>query len=223
VNPWDEAYLRPVAPPWDIGRAQPEFVRLADDGRIGGRVIDVGCGTGENTLMLAARGLEVVGIDIAREAIQRAARKAEQRRVLADFIVADALELPDLIAGIGMFDTVIDSGVFHTFPDEDRGAYVDGVAAAVRPGGRAFVMAFSEDEPGWGGPRRVTQAELREWFSNERGWRVESIEAVRFGVNEDHPWFRVMGSPGGAKAWLAALERTPRRGEIAAGRTQARA
>jgi 2-polyprenyl-3-methyl-5-hydroxy-6-metoxy-1,4-benzoquinol methylase len=223
VNAWDEAYLRPVAPPWDIGRPQPEFVRLADDGRIGGRVIDVGCGTGENTLMLAARGLEVVGIDIAREAIQRAARKAEERRIRADFIVADALELRDLIATIGAFDTAIDSGVFHTFPDEDRGAYVNGVAAAVRPGGRAFVMAFSEDEPGWGGPRRVTQAELRDWFSNARGWRVESIESVRFGVNEDHPWLRLMGSAGGAKAWLAAMERIANPGESAPQGTEARA
>lgn len=207
MNPWDEAYLRAVAPPWDIGRAQPEFVRLAEDRSISGRVIDVGCGTGENALMLAARGLEVVGVDISREAIERAARKAEERRVRADFIVADALELTELVATIGTFDTAIDSGVFHTFADEERGPYVHSVAVAVRPGGRLFVMCFGEHEPGWGGPRRVTQAELREWFSAARGWRVESIRAARFGVNEDHPWLRTMGSRGGVKAWLATMVR----------------
>jgi SAM-dependent methyltransferase len=209
VNAWDEAYLRPISPPWDIGRAQPVFVRLADEGRISGRVIDVGCGTGENALMLAGRGLEVVGVDVARTAIERAAGKAEERRVRVDFFVGDALELADLIATIGPFDTAIDSGVFHTFADEDRDTYVRAVAAAVRPDGHLFLMCFSEHEPGWGGPRRVTQAELRDWFSARRGWRIETIEAARFAVNEDHPWLRLGGSTGGAKAWMASIERLP--------------
>ncbi|HLA47035.1 MAG TPA: class I SAM-dependent methyltransferase, partial [Thermoplasmata archaeon] len=41
-------------PPWDIGRPQPEFVRLEEAGAIKGRVLDVGCGTGENALFLAS-------------------------------------------------------------------------------------------------------------------------------------------------------------------------
>jgi SAM-dependent methyltransferase len=208
MNAWDEAYLREIGPPWEIGRPQPEFVRLAESGDIVGRVIDVGCGTGENALMLAARGHEVVGVDVSRAAIERAARKAEARRILADFIVGDALELADLVATTRAFDTAIDSGVFHTFADQDRDAYVRAVASAVKPGGRLFLMAFSEHEPGWGGPRRVTQDELREWFSTERGWRIETIDAVRFAVREDHPWLREQGSAGGAKAWLARMERT---------------
>ena len=40
-------------PPWDIGRAQPAIVRLAEEGLFAGDVIDVGCGTGENALYLA--------------------------------------------------------------------------------------------------------------------------------------------------------------------------
>jgi SAM-dependent methyltransferase len=207
LNPWDEAYLRPVAPPWEIGRPQPEFVRLADEGRISGRVIDVGCGTAENALMLAAHGLEVLGIDIAATAVGRGREKARERGIALDLRVWDALDLATLAGETGTFDCAIDSGVFHTFADEERGPYVESVAAAVRPGGHLFLMCFSEHEPGWGGPRRVTQAELREWFSVARRWRVESIRAARFGVNEDHPWLRVMGSRGGVKAWLATIAR----------------
>ena len=56
-------------PPWDIGRPQPEFVRLEAGGEIRGSVLDVGCGTGENALHMAAKGHDVWGIDGAPTAI----------------------------------------------------------------------------------------------------------------------------------------------------------
>lgn len=198
MDPWNEAYRQEGPPPWDIGRPQPEFMRLADSGVIDGRVIDVGCGTGENALMLAARGLEVVGVDVARTAIERARAKSVERGLTADFHVWDALELGRLVERTGTFDCAIDSGVFHVFSDDDRPPYVAGVAAAVRPGGRLFLMCFSQHEPDWGGPRRVTQAEIRQAFSYGRGWSVEEIAAARFATN--HP-------EGGSHAWLATIRR----------------
>src|SRR5262249_42209161 len=48
-------------PPWDIGRPQPAFQRLADEGALRGRVLDAGCGTGEHTLMAAALALDALG------------------------------------------------------------------------------------------------------------------------------------------------------------------
>jgi len=208
VNPWDEAYRRGIAPPWDIGRPQPEFVRLADAGLIAGRVIDVGCGTGENALMAAAHGLAVAGVDVAPTAIARARAKAQERGLTeTEFHVWDALDLGALIERIGRFDSAMDSGVFHTFADEDRPAYVAGLAAAVRSGGTLFLMCMNEHEPDWGGPRRVTQAELRDAFTMERGWSVETIADARFATNEDHPWLRLQGSAGGSHAWLATIRR----------------
>ncbi len=198
MNPWDEAYRQGARPPWDIGRAQPEFERLVESGAIVGRVIDVGCGTGENALMLASRGLEVVGVDIAGPAVERAQAKAAERGLTAEFRVWDALALGRLVKRIGSFDSAIDSGVFHTFSDADRPRYVSGVASAVRPGGRLFLMCFSDREPDWGGPRRVTQAEIRAAFSPERGWAVEEIRVARFATN--HP-------EGGSNAWRATILR----------------
>lgn len=198
MNPWDEAYSGDRRPPWDIGRPQPEFVRLAEAGAIRGRVVDVGCGTGENALMLAAQGLEVVGIDVAETAVAQARSKAEEHGLGTAFHVWDALELARLVERIGRFDQAIDSGVFHVFSDEDRPRYVAGVAATVRSGGLLSLMCFSEREPDWGGPRRVTQAEIRSAFSSERGWRVEAITAARFATN--HP-------EGFAHAWLATIRR----------------
>ena len=51
---FDDAY--DGTPPWDIGRPQREVVRLAEAGEITGDVLDVGCGTGENSLWLAEQG-----------------------------------------------------------------------------------------------------------------------------------------------------------------------
>jgi cyclopropane fatty-acyl-phospholipid synthase-like methyltransferase len=66
----------------------------------------------------------------------------------------DALALKDLPE---VFDSVIDSGLFHVFSDEDRKRYVGGLATVLKPGGRLFLLCFSDEEPGTrgrGGCRR---------------------------------------------------------------------
>lgn len=79
---FEAAYLE-GSPPWDIGRAQPALVTLAEAGRITGRVIDLGCGTGGNALYLATSGLDVVGVDGSPEAIRQARDKAKRREISA--------------------------------------------------------------------------------------------------------------------------------------------
>jgi SAM-dependent methyltransferase len=181
-------------PPWDIGRPQPAFLALAEAGAVRGRVLDVGCGTGEHVLMAAGLGFEATGVDAAATAIDAAKGKARDRGVTARFLVWDALRL----AALGeLFDTVLDSGLFHVFQDDDRPRFVDGLRAVLRPGGRYLMLCFSDRQPGVWGPRRVTQAEIRASFDD--GWRVDSIEPARFDVTID---------PNGAQAWLAAITRT---------------
>jgi 2-polyprenyl-3-methyl-5-hydroxy-6-metoxy-1,4-benzoquinol methylase len=60
---WDDAYAASTPAPWDIGRPQPAFVRLAEQGLLAGRVLDSGCGTGEQTLLAAAHGADATGVD----------------------------------------------------------------------------------------------------------------------------------------------------------------
>ena len=186
--------------PWDIGRPQPAIIKLAEAGQVRGSVLDVGCGTGENVLYLAARGHDCWGIDFVPVAIERAKAKAAQRGSNAHFIVGNALELSKLER---QFDTVIDCGLFHTFTDEERPVFVKELAEVFRPGGLLHILCFSDEEPGTEGPRRVSQQEIRNSFRD--GWKVHRIEPIRFEALErpDGPTF----SPGGPKAWLATMER----------------
>ncbi len=189
---FDAAYAG--TPPWDIGRPQAAFLALAEAGAVRGRVLDVGCGTGEHTLMAAGLGLEATGIDLAAAAIKIAEAKARVRGLRARFLVGDALQLAALDE---RFDTVLDCGLFHLFDDDQRPVFADNLRVVVRPGGRYFMLCFSDRQAGQFGPRRVTQNEIRASFHD--GWRVDSIEPSRIEVTFD---------PDGVLGWLASLTRT---------------
>lgn len=172
---WSDAYRE--VPPWDIGRPQPEFVDLYASGDLPkGKLLDVGCGTGENALFFAGKGFQVLGIDIVSRAIDLAKGKSRDRGIPADFRVADALALPRLRRS---FDVVIDSGLFHTFADEQRPVYLSGVASVLRKDGVFATLCFSEKEPAdWGGPRRVSREEIEASF--EPHLTIEEIREARF-------------------------------------------
>ena len=182
LSSWEDAYK--TVPPWDVGVAQPAFVEIVRAGELNkGRVLDVGCGAGENALYLAGNGFSVVGVDMSDRAIAGAKAKAAERRLKVEFRAGDALSL-DFKGGV--FDNVIDSGLFHTFPDSDRPVYAREIAQVLVNGGRYFMLCFSEKEPtGWGGPRRVTREEIATTFSSH--FKINYIRdasfATRFHTN----------------------------------------
>jgi cyclopropane fatty-acyl-phospholipid synthase-like methyltransferase len=188
---WNSVYEG--SPPWDIGRPQPDFVRLADAGKFHGQLLDVGCGTGEHVMLAASHGAEAMGVDLAELAIERARAKAQQRGISVMFEVADALHLDRLGR---QFDVITDSGVFHVFDDEERPVYVNSLRSALRSEGMYYMMCFSDRQPGDWGPRRVSQAELHAAFAD--GWLIRSIDPAMFAVTIDD---------NGAQAWLATIER----------------
>jgi K+-transporting ATPase KdpA subunit len=185
-------------PRWEIGRPQKAILAVAD--RITGSVLDAGCGTGENALYFASRGQKVTGIDFLAEPISRAKQKAVERGLTATFLVMDALALKELPE---VFDSAIDSGLFHVFSDDDRRRYVEGLASVLKPGGRLFLLCFSDAEPGEQGPRRVSRKEIEDAFAE--GWVVESIEPSRFEVRPDPD--DISFTDGGPKAWFVVVRR----------------
>ena len=180
-------------PPWDIGRPQPAFESLATTGKLVGRVLDVGCGTGEHALMAAAHGYEAVGVDLSVRAIELAKTKAADRELEARFRVTDALRLVDLGT---QFDTVLDCGLFHVFDDAERVRYVASLEEVLPPGARCHILCFSDRQPGDWGPRRVTQDEVRVSFN--AGWTIDAIEPAVIELTWD---------PAGAVAWQVSATR----------------
>ena len=181
------------SPPWDIGHPQPAFFELSNSGAVAGRILDVGCGTGEHALLAAELGLEVTGIDLSTRAIRLAQLKASQRNLAVRFLVANALEME---SGGAQYDTILDCGLFHVFDDPDRACFVRNLQAVLVPGGRYFMLCFSDLQPGDWGPRRVSRAEIESSFVD--GWSIDLIEASGIEITID---------PEGARAWLVAVTR----------------
>lgn len=203
-----EWFAASADPPWEIGEPQRAVVDLAHASGFHGAVLDAGCGTGEHVLYLAARGYDVVGVDAAPTAIARAQEKAHSRGVTATFAVVDAVELPGYAR---QFDTVLDTGLFHTFDDDQRARYVRALHRVCREGARVHVLCFSDDAPPEYGPRTVSAAELRAAFRD--GWHVDEVRATSFEGLVPHEFAgESVGVAAGERtampAWLATATKT---------------
>ena len=202
LSVFDGAYESGAAP-WVIGEPQPAIVDVERRGFIRGKVLDVGCGAGEHTILLTRLGYDVLGIDFAPHAIELARRNAAAKGVDARFEVADAMNL----GAEPRYDTIVDSALFHIFDDTDRVTYVTSLHAACRPGALAHVLALSDAGRGFG--PEVSETVVREAFGD--GWQLEALDTTvyRGVVGEAHA--EALGLPVGTRvdepAWLARARR----------------
>jgi SAM-dependent methyltransferase len=204
LSRFDEFY-RTTTPPWVIGEPQPAIIALEQAGLIRGSVLDAGCGTGEHTILLTRLGYDVLGIDFAPEAVAQARRNADEKGVGARFEVADAMNLP----GEPLYDTIVDSALFHIFDDDDRPRYVASLHNACTPGGVVHVLALSDQGRGFG--PQVSGETIRDAFAD--GWELEALEPTTYRgvVTELHA--EALGLPIGTRvdepAWLARARHIP--------------
>lgn len=182
--------------PWVIDRPQPVLVELAEKEKVVGDVLDLGCGTGDNSLMLAQRGHHVWAIDNS-EAALAVARKKQLEKKISDvtFIKGCAMDIVNFGEG---FHTVVDSGFFHFLSDEERELYLEGLRHVMFPHSRLFLLVLSDQEKDYLGPRALKRSEIRHIFSASEGFKVKHIEPTRYLLRE---------RPEGVKAWLATVVR----------------
>jgi SAM-dependent methyltransferase len=203
ISRFDDFYKNQT-PPWVIGEPQPAIVDLAGEGAFSGRVLDVGCGTGEHTILLTRSGYDVLGIDGAPTAVAQARRNAAGQGVDARFEVADALNLGDSPG----YDTIIDSALFHIFDDGERATYVRSLHTATRPGATVYVLALSDAGRGFG--PQVSEATIRDAFG--AGWEIEELTTTTYrGVVTElhaHELGLAIGTRVDEPAWLARVRRT---------------
>ena len=166
-------------PPWDSGVTPPEVVAKIESGTIKGRALDLGCGTGTNSIYLAQHGFTVVGVDFAAKAIATARDKAQCAGVAVEFHAADVTRL-DFLGARESFDFVLDMGCFHSIDAAGRARYAEHLTRLTRPGSVYMLYAFSPrpaDQPSRGVQLRaagVTPDEVQQTFASH--WVLEHIE-----------------------------------------------
>jgi len=133
-------YLR--KPRWDTGLTPPEVVSFTGS-HSPGRVLDLGCGTGTNSIYLAKHGWQVTGVDFVQTAVQGARRKAAHAGVSIDFICADVTRL---LGVQGPFDLILDIGCLHSLPVEKRDGYYANLNALLGEDGFFLLYAFFNSE-----------------------------------------------------------------------------
>jgi len=202
LSRFDDAYKSRTAP-WVIGEPQPAIVELQRAGWIHSKVLDIGCGTGEHTILLTRLGYDVLGIDFAPHAVEQARANAAAQGVDARFEVADAMNL----AAEPGYQTIVDSALFHIFDDADRARYVSSLHTAVRPGGLVHVLALSDAGRGFG--PQVSETVIREAFGD--GWVLEALDTTTYRGVVQEAQADAIGLPVGTRvdepAWLARARR----------------
>jgi SAM-dependent methyltransferase len=157
VADWDTVY-REGTPPWDIGTPHGELTRVLDEYRLNPQtVLEIGCGTGADSILLAKRRFEVTAVDCSAIALERARLRAEQRSAGIHFVLADIF---DFARTSGQFDLVYDCGVYHCLRQVNLDRYVDVLWRVTRPGSYYFCLAGAPNPTAEHGPPQVTEDEI---------------------------------------------------------------
>lgn len=148
TNFWDVFYQQPLENiPWHKTQAD-YFEQLVDGGVVTGEVaLDLGCGVGAKSVYLAQHGfVKVIGIDIAKRAIEYASQAAADNKVTdkCTFFTHDATDLSFLDQSL-QFDLILDWAVLHCVPAVDRKKYVAGILDRLKPGGHLLLRVFASE------------------------------------------------------------------------------
>jgi SAM-dependent methyltransferase len=144
-------------------------------------VVEVGCGSGRQTIPMMDHACRVIGADLSEEMLKIARRKAtaESHPGRADFIVASADALP-LLAEVG--DAAVIFGSLHHFADP--GAAIKEAARVLKPGGR-FYMLEPHDSP----LRPLFEWSMKLWTL----WREEAADEPLFNETQWRDWLTASG------------------------------
>jgi 2-polyprenyl-3-methyl-5-hydroxy-6-metoxy-1,4-benzoquinol methylase len=141
---WDEIYrLYPIEKlGWELGKPRPILVKYLQNGLLPkGRVLDICCGIGTNTVYLAQNGFEVTGIDISPTAVGIAKQKAKAATVSINFLVESFLYLT---FKDGEFDFVWDMGCFHHVVEIERDSFIQEIYRVLSDDGEYMLTCFSD-------------------------------------------------------------------------------
>jgi SAM-dependent methyltransferase len=175
IEHWDAKYNESSPPPWDTGWPSTEMKRRLSQMKLTPcSAVELGCGTGTNSIWLAQQGFDVTAIDLSPTAIEKARAKAEQAGVKVNFLQGDVTALPQM----GPFSFFLDRGCYHVVRRVNLAGYIQSVARITAPKNVGLVLTGNAKEPHSPGPPVVSEEEFRsEWGPN---FDIVSLEEFRF-------------------------------------------
>ena len=183
---WNESYASGQLP-WDTGQPEPLLVEfVTSDGVTPGSTLEIGAGTGTNSIWMAERSFDVLGVDVAPLAVERAQAKMEGRALRCRFAAWDFLAAPP--PG-GPFQFVFDRGCFHVFDEPGaREQFATQVAAILEPGGLWLsLIGSTEGPPREIGPPRRSAREVT--LAIEPALEIVELRSTEFRGSNAKAWF----------------------------------
>ena len=183
---WNESYASGQLP-WDTGQPEPLLVEfVTSDAVTPGSALEIGAGTGTNSIWMAERSFDVLGVDVAPLAVERAQAKMEGRALRCRFAEWDFLAAPP--PG-GPFQFVFDRGCFHVFDEAgERQRFAAQVAAVLAPGGLWLsLIGSTEGPPHEAGPPRRSAREVV--LAIEPMLEIVELRSAEFRGHDAKAWF----------------------------------
>ena len=194
-----QLWYRFSEPPWTSGPRQ-DLVRLVEEDQVSpGRAIDLGCGSGDDSIFLAPQGFDLVGVDFVSSAIEKARWKAVDAGFDAEFVVDDVTKLEHVD---GKFNLLVDYGTMEDLSQKARAAYME----AVLP---LWVSCRPTTGSGWPASRPAASSASRR--SDMAGWGSR-IVPCRAMLSRAHSGLQARRRPVPASLWAAPGRRNPPEG-----------
>ena len=171
--------------PWDVGHPDFNLIEVVTQKPIPScKVLDIGCGTGDNAIWLAQNHFQVIGTDTSDIALEKAKDKASKANVECNFMLVDFLR--NKIEG-SPFGFVFDRGCFHSFSSENnRRSFAKNVAAHLEEAGLWLTIVGNADEHRQGhGPPQRTAGDIV--LAVEPYFEILFLQSSHFGSNHPNP------------------------------------
>lgn len=190
-NIWESKWQRENFDPHWAGRGvAKELIELKQNGWLpaNGNVLDIGCGLGEIAAWFAKQGHEVLGVDIAQAAVEKATlMHGDQPRLkFMKLDITDTGNLPDRI-----FEILVDRGCLHTIPEELIPSYFANICRLSAANARIvlFIRAFRQQgKPGTpSSDESLEEQQLvsRVWEIFKGAFKIESFSRTSLGRPDD--------------------------------------
>jgi len=139
---WDALYQMGT-PPWESPGPARELLRILDEGVLKPcRVLEIGCGTGADAVLLAQRGFEVTAVENSPIAIERARSRAHRCGALIRFVLEDIYSFG---RHCGPFELIYDNGFYHYARLADLEKFLDLLWRITQPGSYYLTLAAAPD------------------------------------------------------------------------------